>query len=49
MGEKINKDFEDFQKNLEEREKRLKGKVSFEPSDDIDKAVEELKTKEVVL
>jgi hypothetical protein len=49
MGEKINKEFEDFQKHLEEKDKHLKMKVSFETDEDIEKELEELKKKDVVL
>ena len=49
MGEKINKEFDDFQKYLEEKEKRLKMNVSFEPDESIEREIEELKKKEVVL
>ena len=37
MGEQINKEFDDFQKHLEEKEKRLKMKISFETDKDIEK------------
>jgi hypothetical protein len=49
MGEKINKEFDDFQKHLEEKEKRLKMNVSFEPDENIEREIEELKRKEIVL
>jgi hypothetical protein len=49
MGEKINKEFEEFQKNLKEREKNLRIKVKFEKDDKIEEELEELKEKEVIL
>ena len=49
MGEQINKEFDDFQKHLEEKEKRLKMKIAFETDKDIEKELKELKTKDVVL
>ena len=49
MGEKINKEFEDYQKHLEEKDKHLKMKVSFETDKNIEKELEELKKKDVVL
>lgn len=49
MGEQINKEFEEFQKNLKEREKNLRIKVKFEKDDKIEEELEELKEKEVIL
>lgn len=49
MGEQINKDFEDFQKELEEKEKRKRIRLVFKPDEKIDEELDELKEKEVVL
>jgi hypothetical protein len=49
MGEQINKDFEDFQKELEEKEKKKRIRLVFEPDEKIDEELEELGEKEVVL
>ena len=49
MGDKINKEFEDFQKVLEIRSKKLKEIVKFECDDNIDIILNELKDKEIVL
>jgi len=49
MGEQINKEFEEFQRNLKEREKNLRIKVKFEKDDKIEEELEELKEKEVIL
>lgn len=49
MGEEINKEFDDFQKHLEIKEKRLKMELSFDTDEEIQKELEELKRKDVVL
>jgi len=49
MGEKINKEFEEYQKDLKTREKKLKTIVHFEPDDEIERALEELKDKQITL
>lgn len=49
MGEKINKEFEEFQKQLEIRNKKLKGLVKFEPDKKLDDIMKELKDKKVTL
>lgn len=49
MGEQINKDFEDFQKELHERDRKRKMRVVFEPDEKIEEELDELKEKEVVL
>lgn len=48
MGDEINKKFEEFQEELKIKEKRLKKKVKFETDEELEKAIEELKNKEVV-
>lgn len=49
MGERINKEFEKFQEELKNREKKLKLITTFEPLDKLDDAINELKNKEVIL
>jgi basic membrane lipoprotein Med (substrate-binding protein (PBP1-ABC) superfamily) len=48
MGEKINKEYEEFQKYLDKKEKKLKLLVDFNLDDDIDKVLEELNNKKIV-
>ena len=45
MGDKINKEFEKYQKDLEIRKKKLKLLVRFEPDEKVEKAIEELNKK----
>lgn len=49
MGDKINKEFEKFQKDLEIRKKKLKLLVKFEPDEEMEKAIEELNNKKITL
>lgn len=49
MGEKINKEFEEYQKDLKIREKKLKTIVHFEPDEEVDKVLDELKDKHITL
>ena len=49
MGEKINKEFEEYQKDLEVRNKKLKTIVRFEPDEEIEELLKELKDKELTL
>lgn len=49
MGDKINKEFEKFQKELEIRKKKLKLLVKFVPDDKVDKILNELKDKSITL
>lgn len=49
MGDKINKEFEEYQKDLETREKKLKTIVHFEPDENVDKILEEIKDKQLTL
>lgn len=49
MGEKINKEFEKFQKDLETREKKLKLLVKFDLDEKIDEEIKELKEKQITL
>lgn len=45
MGDKINKEFEKYQKDLEIRKKKLKLLVQFKPDEKVEKAIEELNKK----
>lgn len=49
MTEIINKDFEEFQKDLDVRNKKLKCLVKFKPDEKIDKLIKELKENKVIL
>lgn len=48
MGEKINKEYEEFKKYLDKKEQKLKLLVSFDLDDNIDEIIEELNNKEIV-
>jgi basic membrane lipoprotein Med (substrate-binding protein (PBP1-ABC) superfamily) len=48
MGEKINKEYEDFQKYLSKKEKKLKLLVGFELDENIEEVIKELNNKEIV-
>lgn len=47
MNEELNKQFEEFQKDLEIREKKLKGLVRFEKDERLDLLLQELKQKDI--
>jgi hypothetical protein len=47
MGEKINKEYEDFQKFLEKKEQKIKLLVNFELDENIDNVLKELNKKEI--
>ena len=49
MGDKINKEFENFQKDLEIRKKKLKLLVEFEPNKNLDDVLKELNDKKITL
>lgn len=49
MGDKINKEFEKFQKDLEIRKKKLKLLVEFEPDKNLDNVLKELNDKKITL
>jgi len=49
MGEKINKEFEEYQKDLKIRDKKLKDVVYFEPDEEVEKLLNEIKDKEITL
>mgnify|MGYP003293172985 FL=1 len=48
MGEKINKEYEEFKKYLDKKEQKLKLLVSFDLDDNIDEVIEELNNKEII-
>lgn len=48
MGEKINLDYEEFQKYLDRKEQNLKLIVRFGLDDDIDEILKELNNKEII-
>lgn len=48
MGDKINKEFEKYQKDLEIRKKKLKLLVRFEPDEKVEKVIEELNNKKAM-
>ncbi len=48
MGEQINNEYEDFQKYLNEKGKKLRLLVRFELNDGIEEALEELNKKEII-
>lgn len=49
MGEKINKEFEEYQEDLKIREKKLKTIVHFEPDEEVEQLLKELKDKQITL
>lgn len=49
MGDKINKEYEDFQKYLTKKEKKLKLLVRFDLDENIEEVLNELNSKEIVL
>lgn len=48
MGEKINKEYEEFQKYLDKKEQKLKFLVNFDLDDNIDEVIEQLNDKEII-
>jgi hypothetical protein len=48
MGEKINKEYEEFKKYLDKKDQKLKLLVDFNLDEDIDKVLDELNDKEVI-
>lgn len=48
MGEKINKEYEEFKKYLDKKEQKLKLLVNFDLDDSIDEVIEELNNKEII-
>ena len=49
MGDKINKEFEKYQEDLETRNKKLKLLPKFEPDEEVDKILSEIKDKQITL
>lgn len=49
MGEKINKEYEDFQKYLNEKEKKIKLLVKFDLDENIEDVLNELNNKDIIL
>ena len=49
MGEKINKEFEEYQKDLKTREKKLKTIVHFDPDEEVEQILKDLKDKQLTL
>ena len=49
MGDRINKEFENFQKDLEIRKKKLKLLVEFEPNKNLNDVLKELSDKKIDL
>jgi hypothetical protein len=48
MGEKINKEYEEFKEYLDKKDKKLKLLINFELDSDIDKVLDELNDKEII-
>ena len=48
MGEHINKEYEEFQKYLDKKEKKIKLLVKFDLIEDIDTVLDELNNKEII-
>jgi hypothetical protein len=48
MGEKINKEYEEFKKYLDKKEQKIKLFVNFDLDDNIDEAIEQLNNKEII-
>ena len=48
MGEKINKEYEEFKKYLDKKEQKLKLLVNSDLDDSIDEVIEELNNKEII-
>ena len=48
MGEKINKEYEEFKKYLDKKEQKLKLLISFDLDDNIDEVIEQLNNKEII-
>jgi hypothetical protein len=48
MGDKINKEYEEFQKYLDKKERKLKLLVNFNLDENVDDVLKELNNKEIV-
>ena len=49
MGDKINREYEDFQKYLNKKEKKLKLLVKFNLDENIEDVLKELNNREIIL
>jgi hypothetical protein len=49
MGDKINKEYEDFQKYLNKKDKKLKLLVKFDLDENIEDVLKELNNREIIL
>ena len=49
MGDRFNKELENFQKDLEIRKKKLKLLIEFEPDKNLDDVLKELNDKKITL
>jgi hypothetical protein len=49
MGDKINKEYDEFQKYLNKKERKLKLLVRFELDENIEEVIKELNDREIVL
>ena len=49
MGDKINKEYDEFQKYLNKKERKLKLLVRFDLDENIEETLNELNNKEIVL
>lgn len=48
MGDKINKEYEEFQEYLDKKEQKLKLLVNFNLDENVDEILKELNNKEIV-
>ena len=48
MGERINKEYEEFKEYLKKKEQKLRLLVKFDLDNDIDEVIEELNNKEII-
>ena len=48
MGEKINKEYEEFKEYLKKKEQKLKLLIKFDLDDNINETLEELNKKEII-
>ena len=49
MGDRINKEYEDFQKYLNKKEKKLKLLIKFDLDENIEGVLKELNNKDIIL
>ena len=48
MGDKINKEYEEFQKYLDKKEQKLKLLVKFDLDENLEETIKELNKKEII-